>query len=154
MRVFRILDHLSYVLCTFQVSGNGELPSYSEYTSQSQYYSPTVDNSNFQYGNPFQTGMPTTHTRASSSEMQLETLTSMGSPDSSSGVTHMSAISDVPFTLGGNVDLFNSFRELCSSGLLYQQTFDHNCYEYDFSLEMKFLMEHERCNTDMNWQDY
>ena len=78
----------------------------------------------------------------------------MGLPSSSSGEPSKSAIADVPFTLGCNTELLSSLRELGSSDLLTQKTFDSNCYEYDFSLEMKFLTEYGSFSGDMDWQGY
>lgn len=133
------------------------LPSYSEYTSHVQQYSPTIDNSDFRYGNPFQTGMPTTHSGASCSRTQ-DNVTSTGLPYSSPGeavnreATYRSAIADVPFTLGATSAVSSSVNELRANDLLSQRTFDYSCYDYDFSLEIKFLTEHGSFNADMDWQ--
>ena len=137
----------------FQVSQSGGLPSYTDYQSRSQLYSPTVDNSNFQYGNPFQTGMPTTQTGA-----PYENPTSTGWTNSSPGASNcgeasnMSAIADIPFALGATTNVYSSISELKTSDLLRQRMFDYSCYEYDFSLEMRFLAEHGDYNADMDWQ--
>lgn len=143
-----------------EVAQSNGLPSYSDYQSRSQLYSPTVDNSDFKYGNPFQTGMPTTQSRASSSGVQHENAALAGMAYSSPGEANFgdtsakSPIADVPFTLGANLGLLSAADELRASDLLNQRTFDHSCYEYDFSVEIKFLTEHGSFNADMDWQGY
>ena len=138
----------------FQVSPNGHLPSYTDYQKHSQFYSPTVDNSNFQYGNPFQTGMPTTQTRTPNENPTPTGWTNSSTGASNGGDTsYKSAIADIPFTLGATSNVYSSISELKTSDFLRQRTFDYTRYEYDFSVEMRFLAEHgDYNNADMDWQ--
>lgn len=133
-----------------EVSQNSGLPSYSDYQNQNQQNSPTIDNSDFRYGNPFQTGMPTTLSGASGSGLQHEN-SSPGSHEVGEN-SYNCAIADVPFTFGATSSVFASVNDQRMSDLLKQRTFDHACYEYDFSLEMRFLAEHGNYDGDMDWQ--
>ena len=83
------------------------------------------------------------------------TQTTNSSTGASNGgeASYKSAIADVPFALGATSNVYSSISELKTSDLLRQRTFDYNCYEYDFSLEMRFLAEHgDFNNADMDWQ--
>lgn len=121
---------------------NCDLPSYQNYTSGTYAQSPTLDVTQFpglKHGSPFQTGSTTVNSWSQNSERQNVN----PSQGFTARISNKTAISDVPFELGHGLQTSTVISDSQRESIFQQKTFDFAHYDYDFSLELSLLREHD-----------